>query len=77
MDLDRDLFRVTGAATRESVFAAIRDLSYVPGVADPAAFRETREPTHPTGEAPELVRKACERARAEKKLVLIDCMGDS
>jgi len=77
MDLDRDLFRVTGAAARESVLAAVRDLGYLPSVTDPAAFRETPESTHPTGDAPELVRKACERARAEKKLVLVDCMGDS
>lgn len=76
MDLERDLFRLRGTAAREAVFAAIRNLGYVPSLADPAGFRETPEPKHPTGDAPELVRKACERARAEKRLVLIDCMGD-
>ncbi|MBI2899810.1 MAG: hypothetical protein HYY17_06470 [Planctomycetes bacterium] len=76
MDLDRDLFRVTGDVTRESVFAVIRALGYMPRAADPADFREMSGPTHPMGDAPELVRKACERARAEKKLVLVDCMGD-
>lgn len=77
MDLESDLFRVTGAATRESIFAAIRGLGYAPSSADAAAFRGTPEWTHPTGGTPDVVRQACDRARAEKKLVLIDCMGDS
>jgi|GEM_PF-5649994 len=79
MDLERDLFRVTlkDATGRGSVFAAVRDLGYTPRMADPTAFRRTAEIVHPTGDAPDLVRKACERARAEKKLVLVECMGDS
>ncbi len=77
IDLERDLFRVIGASPRESIFAAIRELGYTPSLADPAAFRATPETTHPTGDAPDLVRKACERARTERKLVLVDCMGDS
>ena len=77
MDLGRDLFRILGEAPRESVFAAIRGLGYAPSLAHPAAFRATPEPTHPSGEPPDLVRKACERARDENKLVLVDCMGDS
>lgn len=77
MDLERDLFRVKGTAAREAVLAAIGKLGYVPSLADPSAFREASEPNHPTGDAPGLVRQACERARAERKLVLVDCMGDS
>lgn len=77
MDLERDLFRVTGVVTHDLVFAAIRELGYTPSLADAAAFREASEPTHPVGSAPELVRNACARARAERKLVLVDCMGDS
>lgn len=81
MDLERDLFRVTTAekdpVTSDAVLAAIRNLGYAPSLSDPAAFRATPESTHPTGGAPDLVRKACERAQTEKKLVLVDCMGDS
>lgn len=80
MDLDRDLFRIApdgrGPSTDE-VLAAVRDLGYEPSVADPGTFRPASERTHPTGDAPDLVRRACERARAEGKLVLVDCMGDN
>ncbi len=81
MDLDRDLFRVTTAevngAAPDAILTAIRSLGYEPRLVESAAFRATPEPTHPTGGAPELVQKACERARTERKLVLVDCMGDS
>ena len=82
MDLERDLFRVTlverDAPAEAALIEVVRKLNYTPSVVDAASFREGREPVHAMGKAPDLVRRALERANGEKKkFVLVDCMGDS
>jgi hypothetical protein len=75
MDLERDLFLVRGAS-REAIFEAIRKVGYEPEDADRASFR-AGEPVHPVGEIPRRIREACARARAEGKLVLVDCSAET
>jgi len=81
MDVERDLFRVTLAdrepPSQEVLFKAVQELSYTPSLASPESFRGGAEALHPRGDPPEIVRKALDRAKAEKKLVLVDCMGDN
>ena len=81
MDVEHDLFRVTivekDSPTQEAVFAVIKDLNYTPVAAPAESFRIAAPPLQSTGEAPEAVRKALGRAKAEKKLVLVDLMGDN
>ncbi len=81
IDLARDLFRVTlspkDSATDDEILEAVRALNYDPSRTDPARFRVEAAPIHPVGEAPDLVRKAIERARAEgKRFVIVDCTGE-
>ncbi len=81
MDVEHDLFRVSIAKkdspTQEAVFAVIKDLNYIPSVAPAESFRIAATPPQSAGEAPEAVRKALGRAKAKKKLVLVDLMGDN
>jgi len=82
MDLERDLFRVTlaerGAPAEAALIDVVRKLSYTPSVVNTSSFREGREPVHAMGEPPDLVQKAIDRAKVEKKrFVLVDCMGDT
>jgi hypothetical protein len=82
MDPERDLFRVTLAERDAPADAAlldvIRKLNYTPRVVSAEEFRAGREPVRAMGEPPELVRRALERAKVEKKrFVLVDCMGDT
>jgi copper chaperone CopZ len=80
VDLAHDLFRVTLAEkdgpTQEALFAVVKDLAFTPSAAPAESFRVAATPLSSTGEAPEAVRKALGRAKAEKKLVLVDLMGD-
>lgn len=81
MDVEHDLFRVTiaekDAPTRDALFAVIKGLGYDPAAAPADGFRVAATPLTSTGEAPEAMRKALARAKAEKKLVLVDLMGDN
>lgn len=82
MDVEHDLFRLTlaekEAPTQEALYTVIKDLGYTPSAETPKSFRTTAKHLHPTGEAPEVVRKALDRAKSEgKKFVLVDCMGDN
>jgi len=81
MDLERDLFRVTlaeqDAAAEAALLEAVRKLNYTPGVVDAKSFQEAREPVHAMGEPPQLVRRALERAKLQKRFVLVDCMDDT
>jgi len=82
MDLERDLFRVTlavrNAPTEAALLEVIRKLNYTPNIVPPTEFGEGRKPVHAMGEPPELVRRALDRAKTEKKrFVLVDCMGDT
>lgn len=81
LDLEHDLFRVSlsekNPPTQDAVFAVIKDLNYTPSAASAASF--SIAPTAPasTGEAPAAVREALAKAKAEKKIVLVDLMGDN
>ncbi len=82
MDLERDLFRITlaerDAPAEAALLEVVRKLNYRPSIVPAVEFREAREPVHAMGEPPELVRRALERAKAEKKrFVLVECMGDT
>ena len=81
MDVEHDLFRVTlaekDAPTRDALFAVVKGLGYDPSSAPAEGFRVAATPLSSTGEAPEAVRKALGRAKTEKKLVLVDLMGDN
>lgn len=81
MDVERDLFRITladqGAPTQEALFKTITELNYTPSLASPESFRTSAKALQPKGEPPQVVQKALARARAQRKLVLVDCMGDN
>ncbi len=75
MDLEHDLFRVYGPATRDEIHAAIRRLHYEPSDGDGSAFHPSNVAV-PVGEPPPFVREALARASREKKqFVLVDCLG--
>lgn len=81
MDVEHDLFRVTLAEKdppiRDALHSVIKELGYTPSAAATESFRVAPKLLESTGEAPETVRQALVRAKAEKKLVLVDLMGDN
>lgn len=81
MDVEHDLFRVSiseqNSTTQQAVFAVIKDLGYDPSAAPVESFRATQTTPRPIGEAPEIVRQALDKAKVEKKFVLVYCMGDN
>lgn len=80
MDLERDLFRVTfrpdARPNPDPLLQAISDLGYKPTIERNASFQPTDPKVHPAAGVPELLRKPLEKARAEGKLVLVDCMAE-
>lgn len=77
-DLAHDLFRVTGPADAESLVAQVRALKYDARLLPPdTPFAPTEQRVHPVGPVPEAIRRALDRARAERKLVLVDCKTDT
>lgn len=82
MDLERDLFRITlsegDPSAETALLDAVRELNYTPSIEPITAFGSGSEPVHAVGKPPDLIRRALERAKAEKKrFVLVDCMGDT
>jgi hypothetical protein len=79
-DVEHELFRVTladqGAPAQEALLAVIKELSYTPSAVPAASFRVATMPLPSTGEPPEALRGALARAKAEKKLLLVDLVGD-
>jgi len=80
MDLGRDEFTVRAEKTRPhdlEMIMAIRKLGYVPTIVDSgrrgaSAAEKTAEETPSRGATPALIATALARARAEKKLLLLD-----
>lgn len=80
MDVEHDLFRLTYAAGSkaepQAAFQAIKDLGYTPSIAEAERFQATPTKTHPTGGIPAFIQRALDRARAEGKLVVVDCTAE-
>jgi copper chaperone CopZ len=80
MDVDHDLFRITYPAgvkaDSQAAFQAIRDLGYTPSLAKADQFQDTPAKSHPSGGIPAFIQRALDRAKAEGKLVLVDCTAE-
>ncbi|MBI3099590.1 MAG: hypothetical protein HYY93_15385 [Planctomycetes bacterium] len=79
--MEHDLFRVeigpTDPPANEALFDAVRTLGYAPSIVDGSGFHAAVEPTPPTGEPPERIKKALEQAKTgSRKGVLVHLMGD-
>lgn len=79
-DVERDLFRITYVVGRkadtEAASKAIKDLGYMPSFAKAEQFQGTPTRTHPSGGIPPFIQQSLDRAKAEGKLVLVDCTAE-
>lgn len=80
MDVEHDLFRLTYAAGHkadsQAAFRAIEELGYKPSTGRADRFQTAASPSRPPGGIPPFLQKALDRAKAEGKLVLVDCTAD-
>lgn len=80
MDVEHDLFRITYAAggkgDSQAALQTIKDMGYTPSIVKADQFHVSAAKKHPLGGIPPFIQKALERAKAEGKLVLVDCTAE-
>jgi copper chaperone CopZ len=80
MDVGHDLFRITYAAgstaDTQAALNAVKDLGYTPSIVKADQFHASAAKKHPAGGIPPFIQKALDRAKAEGKLILVDCTAE-